>query len=111
MKSGMADSPVSQVTFQNPVTSDTVPPVVSFTSPADGSSVRRWVTFTVAASDNVAVKSVKFSVDGQAIATVTSGPYTASYNFRRSSLGRHVVTAVATDSSGNTRSVSISVYR
>ena len=111
MKSGMADSPVSQATFQNPVTSDTVPPVVSFISPADGSSVRRWVTFTVAASDNVAVKSVKFSVDGQAIATVTSGPYTASYNFRRSSPGRHVVTAVATDSSGNTRSVSISVYR
>jgi hypothetical protein len=111
MMAGMLDSPVSQATFQNPVTSDTVLPVVSFTSPSDGSSVRRWVTFTASASDNVAVKSVKFSVDGQTIATVTSGPYTASYNFRRSSSGRHVVTAVATDTSGNTRSVSISVYR
>ena len=111
MASGMNDSPVSQATFQNAVTGDTVKPVVSFTSPADGSSVRRWVTFTVAASDNVAIKSVRFTVDGQTIATLTAGPYTASYNFRRSSSGRHVVTAVATDPSGNTATASISVYR
>jgi len=108
---GMIDSPVSQATFQVPVTADTVPPTVSFTSPQDGATVRRWMTFSVAASDNVAVASVVFTVDGRAIATDTSAPYAASYSFRHSGSGPHVVTAIATDTSGNTASASITVWR
>ena len=55
------------------------------------------------ATDDTAVASVQLRVDGAALgAGQTSPPYTASWNTTAVANGSHVLTAVATDTSGNT---------
>jgi Chitobiase/beta-hexosaminidase C-terminal domain/Bacterial Ig domain/Right handed beta helix region len=109
--SGMTASQVAQAVFQMASAADTTAPTVAFTSPADGARVYGSTTFNVTASDNVGVVSVRFSVDGQTIATDTSAPFSAYYNFWRAASGYHSVTAVAKDAAGNTRSRTITVRR
>jgi hypothetical protein len=109
--SGMTDSAVAQATFQ--IQSDTIAPIVSFTAPLDGASVSRNgpITFSVAASDNVRVISVRFTLDGQTIATDTSAPYSMTYNFNKAAAGKHVISAVASDAAGNIATATITVWR
>jgi Bacterial Ig domain/Chitobiase/beta-hexosaminidase C-terminal domain/Protein of unknown function (DUF1565) len=113
MMIGWYDSPVAQALFQIQAQADTVLPTVSFLSPQDGATVppNGNVSFSVAASDNVRVASVRFDVDGRTIATDTSAPYSASYNFKKAAKGAHLVTATAVDDSGNKLSKSITVWR
>jgi hypothetical protein len=68
------------------------------------------VAVTAIASDNVQVASVRFTVDGRTIAVRTSAPYVAALNFKVLTPRSHVVSAVATDSSGNTAVASIVVF-
>src|SRR6266850_33938 len=102
----------------NPVTvtvfNDTTPPSVSVTSPAAGATVSGTITMTANASDNVGVVGVQFQVDGvNAGAEDTSAPYSAPWNTLSAANGSHVVTAVARDAAGNSRTsaaVTVNVF-
>jgi|GEM_PF-894273 len=94
-----AQSTTAQATTPTP---DTVPPTVALTAPLNGSIVSGLVSISANASDNVAVANVQFQVDGGNIgAAVTSAPYTLQWNSASVPNGSHVLTAIATDTSGN----------
>jgi hypothetical protein len=88
---------------------DTTPPSVAVSAPANGATVSGSVTLSATASDNVAVASVQFRVDGVTLATDTTAPYATTWNSATVANGGHVLSAVATDTSGNTASSQISV--
>src|SRR2546430_13747230 len=82
---------------------DTTPPTVSITSPAANATLSGTANLTASASDNVAVASVQFKVDSANTgAAVTAAPYAYALNTAALSNGNHTLTAVATDTSGNT---------
>jgi fibronectin type 3 domain-containing protein len=90
-------------------TPDTTPPSVQMTAPADGSTVLGPVTVAASASDNVAVASVQFQLTNLTTyattnlgAAVTSSPYQTTWNASAVSNGQYALSAVATDTSGNT---------
>lgn len=85
------------------VSVDNVAPTVSLTSPAAG-SVSGTVTLTASASDNVGVASVQFKLDGTNIGMPdTTAPYTLAWDSTPYiNTGSHSLTAVATDTAGNT---------
>src|SRR5438105_107417 len=86
-----------------PTPKDTTPPTVSITSPAANATLSGTANLTASASDNVAVASVQFKVDSANTgAAVTAAPYTYALNTAALSNGNHTLTAVATDTSGNT---------
>ena len=90
---------------------DTTAPTVSITSPAAGATVSGTVNLTANATDNVAVASVQFKVDGtNAGPSLTATPYAYLLNTSSLSNASHSITAVATDTSGNsTTSAAITV--
>jgi hypothetical protein len=78
-----------------------VPPTVTITSPASGSSVPLGQVITVAASAidiDGSIASVAFTVNGTALATDTTAPYSASYTPVAS--GTYLFQAIATDNIG-----------
>jgi hypothetical protein len=82
---------------------DLTPPTVSVTTPAAGASLSGLVSIAATAGDNVAVGSVQFKVDGNNIgAPDTTAPYSTTWDTTAAANGAHSVTAVATDTSGNT---------
>jgi hypothetical protein len=83
---------------------DTSPPTVVITSPGGGATVTGTVPVTADASDNTAVSGVQFLVDGVAAgAEDTAAPYSIAWDTRTVPDGAHVLTAVARDAAGNTR--------
>lgn len=92
-------------------TSDAVAPTVALSAPASGASLTGATTLSATASDNVAVSSVQFKVDGTNIgAADTTSPYSVSWDTTSVTNGAHTLTAVATDSSGNsTTSASVAI--
>jgi hypothetical protein len=85
-------------------TQDTTPPTAAITAPAGGASVSGTsVTLSATASDNVAVASLQFTLDGATLGSTIAapGPYTATWNTTAVANGSHVLSAVATDTSGN----------
>ena len=83
-------------------TGDTTPPTVAITAPTGG-SVSGSVTVTANASDNVAVASVQFLLDGNALgAADTTSPYSTTWDTTTATNTAHTLTARATDTSGNT---------
>jgi len=90
--------------------SDSIPPTVSILSPSSGSTISGAITISASASDNVGVSSVQFKVDAITIATDTTNQYSVSWDTTTATDGPHTLTAVATDSSGNsTTSSSVAV--
>jgi serine protease len=85
---------------------DTSAPTVLLTSPASGATVSGSVAVSATASDNVAVREVRFFVDGAPLATHSTSPYSATWDSSTASAGSHVVAAQATDTSGNNSSLS-----
>ena len=82
-------------------TSDVTPPTVGITAPTGG-SVSGSVAVTANAADNVAVASVQFLLDGNALgAADTTSPYSVSWDTTLAANGQHTLTARATDTSGN----------
>ncbi|HET7176803.1 MAG TPA: Ig-like domain-containing protein [Gammaproteobacteria bacterium] len=82
---------------------DTTPPTVAITSPADGATVSGSVTVYANAADDTSVTSVQFMLDGGKLgAAVTSSPYHVSWDTATVGNGSHSLSAVATDSAGNT---------
>ena len=82
---------------------DTTPPTVSITSPAANATLSGVITVSANATDNVGVASVQFKVDNANTgAPVTAAPYSYSLNSSTLSNGNHILTAVASDTAGNT---------
>jgi beta-glucanase (GH16 family) len=91
-------------------TIDTVPPSVSIMTPGSNSTLSGSVPISAQASDKVAVASVQFELDGVDLGSaVTSSPYTYTWNTAAASNGMHTITAVATDTAGNTATASVTV--
>lgn len=90
---------------------DTEPPVVSITAPSAGATVSgSSVTLTATATDNVVVSGVQFQVDGVNVgAEDTSSPYSITWDSLTVVDGSKIITAIATDTSGNKSAVDIPV--
>lgn len=83
---------------------DSTPPTVSMTAPANGATVSGTaVTVSATASDNVAVGNVQFLLDGNPLGSpVLQAPYTYTWDSTSVANGTHILSARATDTSGNT---------
>jgi sulfur transfer protein SufE len=88
---------------------DTTPPTVSFTSPSENSQVSGTVTADISASDNVGVASVVVKKDGVLVATLTSSPYSWSYDTTEDANGSHTLTATAYDAAGNSATATLNL--
>ena len=85
-------------------------PTVSITAPANNTTVTPGssVTVTATASDsNGSISSVQFLLDGTSVGTDTSSPYSAT--IASLAAGSHVITARATDNSGNTATATVNI--
>ena len=81
---------------------DRIGPSVSVTGPQAGALIVTRATLTASAADNVGVASVRFRLDGQDIGSVdNTTPYSVDWDARTTPEGSHQLTAVATDTSGN----------
>ena len=81
-------------------------PMVTLTAPVPGATVSSTVALTATASASstygLTVTSVEFLIDGTAVGTVTSSPYTFMWNSTTVTKGSHSLTAKVTDSAGGT---------
>jgi hypothetical protein len=90
----------------NTCTTDTTAPTVTISSPASGTTVSGTITIGGSASDNVSVQRVDVQVDAGSFASASgTTSWSASFNTSGLANGTHTITARATDSSGNVRSV------
>ena len=80
------------------------PPTVTLTSPVEGATVTGQVQVQANASDDHGVTQVEFRVDGTSIGTDTTAPYSAGWTTTSVGDGPHTVTAIATDTIGQTAS-------
>jgi subtilisin family serine protease len=86
------------VTFDNDFTG----PAASVTAPAEGATLTGTVTLSATASDERAsVSRVEFFVGTIRVGSVTTAPYTFSYNTRLQANGAKVITVKAYDSWNN----------
>lgn len=89
--------------------SDTDSPIVFITSPKADSTVGGAVAFTAQALDGFGVDSVVFKVDGVAIGTDLTDPFSVLWSTQAAGNGVHSLRAEAFDPSGNSGFASISV--
>lgn len=80
---------------------DTTPPTATLTAPANGATVYGTITVSATASDNVAVNHVTFRVDGGAIASDSTAPYSIQYDTTKVGPGSHTFAVRAVDNAGN----------
>ncbi len=80
---------------------DTQPPTVSITAPSPGSTVNGVISVGVNATDNVGVTRVDLRVNGATVASLTTSPYTFSWNSGGVANGSVTLSAVAYDGAGN----------
>lgn len=85
------------------------PPTVTFTSPSNGATVIGDVSIALSAMDDLGVDSVAVSVDGAALGTLTAAPYALTWDASAAANGAHMISAVATDTRGQTTAAQISV--
>lgn len=76
-------------------------PTVTINAPANGATVSGTTTAAATASDNVAVNHVAFRVDGAAVGSDSTAPYTYAWDTTTATNGTHQVSARATDNAGN----------
>src|SRR3972149_3084557 len=91
------------------VQANSVPPSISITNPANGAMVSGRIKISAVPSNFATTPSVKFFIDGVLKSTDSSSPYEYPWNTKGQSVGSHIITAEASDSSGNTAANSISV--
>jgi hypothetical protein len=80
---------------------DTTAPTATVTAPAHGATVVGNVTLSASASDNVGVARVDFEVDGVAVGSDSTAPYSVSWASTTVDNGSHTVVARAWDAAGN----------
>lgn len=85
------------------LTVDNIAPSVSITNPTANLSISRGSTVPInmSVSDVSPISKVEVLIDGAIRATLTTAPYTYSWNTTGLSLGSHTIQARATDSIGN----------
>jgi uncharacterized protein (TIGR03790 family) len=108
----VSDDVIAQFTVSGPAASDTTPPTVSMTAPANGATLAGTVVVSATATDNVAMAGVQFQLDGANLGAMVMGAgpsYSVSWNTTTAANGTHTLSAVATDTSGNSATNSISV--
>lgn len=89
---------------------DVVSPTVSVLSPSTGSVVSGTVVLSASASDNLGVRGLRFTVNGQAIGSeLSSPPYQVSWATATVPNGTYQVAAIARDAEGNTVSSSTTI--
>jgi len=116
LKSGSASEKVNHLDVCLAVADpgDIIDPEVMITSPTVGEVVTGEVTVLTVATDNAAVSSVTASVDGTAVndtcQLVTGDQYACSLDTTGLTSGNYTITVVATDTSGNTGTSTVSVF-
>jgi len=80
---------------------DTVPPTASITSPASGATLTGTITVTANASDNVGVTRVELAVDGAAVASDASAPFSFALDTTTLGNGAHSLSVKAFDAANN----------
>ncbi len=89
-----------------PGTLDLQPPQVTLTAPTNGQSYHNSVPLSVTASDDLGLAGITYyetpvgSTARTYITSVTTSPYSASWNTRNVTSGQYLVWAVATDKAG-----------
>jgi len=80
------------------------PPTVSITNPTAGTTIAGTVNLTASANDDRGLQHVEFFVDGVSVGKDTSsaGGWVTAWNSAGVPDGTHILTAVATDSTGQT---------
>jgi hypothetical protein len=81
---------------------DAAPPTVQAVGPLDGTTVSGPVALTASATDDVAVSHVTFRVDGVAVGSDSTAPYTMPWDSTTVADGTHTISARARDISGKT---------
>ena len=97
---------------QSSVPPNAAPPSVSITAPANAATLSGAVTVTANATDSAAIANVQFQLDGANLSSAVTGVgplYSLSWDTTTAPNGSHTLTAVATDTWGNTASSRISV--
>jgi mannan endo-1,4-beta-mannosidase len=94
--------------------SDSTSPTVSILNPKSGSIIARnnTVTLSATATDNIKVAKVTIIVDGKGgdfSCTDTTYPYTCSWSVSGKPDADYIITATATDASGNSASSRVAV--
>jgi hypothetical protein len=96
--------------IQSAFAADITLPTASFSNPANGATLSGDAYVKVFANDNVKIRSVKLYVDSSSyIDTEIYSPYEFSIETDRHRDGEHSLRAVVTDTSGNSRTIRISV--
>jgi thermitase len=88
---------------------DTTPPTVSIGAPASGATVAGTLSVEGSATDNVGVTKIELDVDGAAVATAASSPFSFSWNSATTSNGSHSISVKAYDAANNVGSASVTV--
>jgi len=89
------------------------PPTANITAPNDGDTLLADTDITVAATDDTGVVSVQVLVDGTSLGTLTAPndgvDYTLAWEVAGWANGQHTITAIATDTVGQTGSDTITI--
>ncbi|AMK77923.1 peptidase S8 [Methylomonas methanica] len=90
---------------------DVIAPMVNISNPVNGSKVSGLVAVSVSAKDNVAVAKVQIYIDAKLVASTTGNSLSYNWNAKKALAGSHTIKSIATDTSGNTGTVSIQVTK
>lgn len=103
----------TSITYRLTVTNnDTQKPSVSFIQPNDGeyiSGANHKILLT--AEDNLTLENVVLLIDGKEAKSFSTVPFEYNWDTSKVAPGNHVLQASATDTAGNTTSISIEVYK
>jgi len=90
------------------VSPDTILPVVSITNPLNNAILNGVVSITADATDNSGVVGVQFKVDGKNIGVEDlTNPYSVDWNTNKVVNGAHLLTAIARDAAGNSKTSAV----
>lgn len=84
-------------------------PTITLVDPKQNQTIGGIFNITAQASAYWDIKYVEFSIDGIAIATVSSSPYSAAYNANNLSSGEHQLSALVADQKGMTNRQTITI--
>ncbi|AUB83781.1 S8 family serine peptidase [Candidatus Thiodictyon syntrophicum] len=98
------------VTVYNAPT-DTIAPTAAITAPTANKTVSGTVTVKSIAADNVAVATMTLYIDNVKLCTGTSTALNCAWNAAAATRGTHVIKLTATDTSGNAKTIQVSVKR
>ncbi len=111
MAGNSTTTPLETITVNNPP--NTTPPTVQLVYPPTGTGTSGKLVLDAIASDPFGVSSVQYQINGSNLGSpVTSAPYRLLFDSTSLADGTYSITAVATDTSGNTstsNAVSITV--